>query len=166
MKIATRLLGLVILLGLGWVAWRHFFPNEEHRIRRMLDGLAETVSIPAGESPVGTALALDKLLSCVTSTIEVDVDVPSEGKHTFSGRQEIRDAAMLAHQTLRGLKVQFLDVNVTLAAGKQTAAVELTVKATPPGAKEFFVEEMRLQLRKEDNQWRVSRAETVETLKL
>jgi len=165
-KILTRIGGLVILLGLGWLNWQHFFPNEERRIRRMLDDLAQTASIPASQSVVGMGIAVDKLLSYVTVDIQVDVDVPGEGRHAFSGREEIRDAALLAHRNLSDLKVQFLDVNVALAADKRTATVELTAKATQKGAKEFLVQEVKMQLRKEDGQWRVSRAETVKVLKL
>lgn len=166
MKTATRIVGLLILLGLGWVGWQHLFPNEERRVRRTLDGLAEAVSIPASESIVGTGLAVDRLLGYVTPDIEAEVDVPGEGRHTFSGREEIRDAALAARRSLSDLKVQFLDVDVALAGDRQTATVELTVKATQPGAKEFLVQEMKLQLRKEDRQWRVSRAQTVKPLKL
>lgn len=166
MKIVTRIVGLLVLLGLGWLGWQHFFPNEENRIHRMLDNLAEAASIPAHQSVIGAATAVDKLLSHVTQNIEMDVEVPGEGRHTFSGREEARDAALTAHRNLSDLKVQFLDVDVALAGDKRTATVELTVKATQPGAKEFFVQEMKLQLRKEDGQWRVSRAETVKPLKL
>jgi len=159
------IVGVLILLGLGWLGWQHFFPNEEQRIRRMLDGLAEAVSIPAKKSVLGTALAVDKLLVYLAPNIEVVVDLPVEGQHTFTGREEIREAALTAQHNLSGLKVQFLDVTVALAADKQTATVELTVKATQPGAKEFSVQEMKLLLRKEDQQWRVSRAETVKVLR-
>ena len=165
MKTVRRIVGLLILLGLGWLGWQHFFPNEEHRVRRMLEGLAEAVSIPANKSVIGTAVAVDKLLGYLTPNIEVAVDLPGEGRHTFAGRDEIREAALVAHRNLSGLKVQFLDVNAALATDKQTATVELTVKATQSGAKEFSVQEMKLFLRKEDQQWRVSRAETVKVLR-
>jgi ketosteroid isomerase-like protein len=165
-KTVTRIVGLLILLGLGWLGWQHLFPNEERRVRRTLDDLAGALSISASESIVGTGLAVDRLLSYATLDIEVEVDVPGEGPHTFSGREEIRDAALAARRNLGEVKVQFLDVDVALAGDKQTATVELTVKATQPGAKEFFVREMKLQLRKQDSQWRISRAETVKPLKL
>jgi ketosteroid isomerase-like protein len=165
-KTVKRIVGLLILAGLGWLGWQHFFPNEEHRIRRMLDDLAQTASIPASESVVSTGLAVENLLSYATPDIEVDVEVPGEGRHLFSGRQEVRDAALLARRNLGELKVQFLDVDVALAGDKQTATAELTVKATQPGAKEFLVQELKLQLRKEDGQWRVRQVETVKPLKL
>jgi len=164
-KTASRIIGLSILLGLGWLGWQHFFPNEEQRIRRMLESLAETVSIPARPSVIGAARAVDQLLSCVTPDIEVTMDVLGEGRHTFSGREEIREAALVAHRNLGGLKVRFLDVSVALAADKQTATAELTVEATQSGAKNFFVQEMKLFLRQEAQQWRVSRAETVKVLR-
>jgi hypothetical protein len=165
-KTVKRIVGLLILLGLGWLGWQHFFPNEEDRIRRMLDGVAETLSIPAKESVMGMGIAVDKLLGHVMPDVEVDVEVPGDGRHTFSGREEVRDAVLAAHRNWSGLKVQFLDVNVALAPDKQTATVELTAKAAQEGAKELLVQEVKLQLRRQDRQWRVSRAETVKPLRL
>ena len=166
MKTVKRIVGLLVLLGLGWLSWQHFFPNDEHHIRRMLDGLAETLSIPANESVVGIGIAVDKLLGHVMPDIEVDVEVPGEGRHAFSGREEVRDAELAAHRNWSDLKVQFLDVNVALAADKQTATVELTAKAAQRGAKELLVQEVKLQLRQTDGKWHVSRAETIKPLKL
>lgn len=166
MKSATRIAALVILVGLGWLGWKHFFPSEETRIRRLLDDLAQTVSIPPGRSTVAAGLAVDKLLNYVTPDIEAVFDVRGEGQFTLSGREEVRDAAMAAHRNLSNLKVEFLGINISVAAGKQEATVELTVKATESGTKEFFVQEMQLHLRKQDNRWRVYRAQTVKPLRL
>lgn len=166
MKTVKRIIGLVIVAWLFWLVWQYFFPDEEKRIHKMLGGLARAASIPANESPVQMGLAVDKLLGYVTSDIEVDVEVPGEGRFTFSGRDEVRDAALLAHKNLGELKVQFLDVTVTVAHDKRTATAELTVKATQPGSKDFLVQAVKLQLRKVDRTWRISHAQTVKALKL
>lgn len=132
----------------------------------MLNAVAEAASIQPNESAVKMGLAVDRLLRFTTPDIEVDIEVPGEGRLTFSGREEVRNAAFLAHKNLGALKIQFFDVAVILAPDKRTAAVELTVKATQPGAKDFLVQGVKLQLRKVDRTWRINYAQTVKPLSL
>ncbi len=166
MKIIKHGVGVVIVLGLVWLGWLRFFPNEEKRILKMLDSVARAASIPPNETPVQMGLAVDKLLGFATHDIEVDVEVPGEGRYTFSGREEVRDAAMLAHKNLGPLTVQFLDVTVRVGPERRAATVNLTVKATQPGSKEFLVQAATLHLRQADRKWRISRAATVRALRL
>ncbi len=166
MKTIKRIIGLLVLAWLAWLGWQYLFPNEQKRILKTLDAVAKAASIPPNESAVQMGLAVDKLLRFATPDIEVDVEVPAEGRFTLSGREEVRDAALLAHKNLGELKVQFLDVTVALAPDKRTATAQLTVKATQPGSKEFLVQAVKLQLRKVERTWRISHAQTLRALKL
>jgi len=165
-KIFRRVIGALLAAGVLWLAYTHFFPNDEKLIRRTLARLATTASVPANPTPLGNLRAANALQDFFTPEVEVEVDVPIEGRHTFTGREELIQAAVAARNNYRGLTVEFLDVNVAVAAGHQEATAELTAKATQPGDAEIHVQEMKLQLRKKDDAWRIWRAESVRTLKL
>jgi hypothetical protein len=145
---------------------RHFFPDDEKTIRRRLTSLAESLSVPEHPTTTGNLAAGERLRDFLAAEVEVDVEVPGEGRHTFSGRQDVIGAALAARGSLGGVSVQFIDVLVTLGANRETATVDLTVRATPPPPREFFAQEVRLSLRKEGRPWRILKAETVQTLKL
>jgi hypothetical protein len=146
--------------------YRHFFPNEEAVIRRQLARLAEHLSVPAHPTTAGNLAAADHWRDALAAEIGVDVEVLGEGRHTLSGRQEVIGAMLAARGSLGGLKVQFVDVLVSLDPGRQTATVNLTVRATQPRQRDLFAQEAKLTLRKEERRWRILRAETVRTLKL
>ena len=127
--------------------------------------LAETATVPDNSGTVGDLATADRLRDYFTADVEVAVEAPGEGEFHAVGRPEIIEAALAARKMFRGLKVQFLDINVTLGPDKQTATAELTARVTLKGEKDFFVQELTLKLRQEDHQWRIAKAETVRTLK-
>jgi hypothetical protein len=165
-KTFRRVIAALLAAGLLWLAYNHFFPNDEKIIRRTLTRLATTASVPANPTPLGNLRAANALQDFFVPEVEVEVDVPIEGRHTFTGREELIQAAIAARNNYRGLRVEFLDVNVAVAEGKQEATAELTARATQPGESELHVHEMKIYLRKKDTDWRIWRAETVRTLKL
>jgi len=156
---------VVLTAALGW-GWQTFFPSNERQIRRLLDRVAETVSIPTDGRFVGGVLAADRLKSYFTPGIEVDVDVPGEGRHTFTGREELTQVYLLARSQHRGLRVEFLDVLVAVGPDGQAATAELTARIRQTGDKDFGVQELRLQLHKGEDAWRIHRVETTRSIKL
>ena len=84
--------------------------------------------------------------------------------HTLRGREEVVQAAMLAMQRLAGLKLEFVDINVTLDAGGETAEASLTGKATIEGESDYQVQEFNFKLKKIEGIWLVYQVETVKTL--
>lgn len=161
---------LIVLLFLAvlclFFLYRHFFPNEEKRVRRRIDALAEAVSIPENPTTTATIAAGDRLRGFLTSDIEVEVDMPDGGRRTFSGRPDIIRAAMAAHASAQGFRVRFFDVNITLGPDAESAIAELTAQVVQKGEEDFTVQELKFTWRKEDNEWRLAKAETVRTLKL
>jgi hypothetical protein len=160
-----RILALVAIAGVLALAWWHFFPNEEKRVRRMLDRVAQTASIPAKPSPVGMVMSLDRLQGYLSRDVEVVLDVPIEGRRTFADRAELMEAVKVAWANVRSVKVEFLDINLKFDAAKTTATAELTARVTQAGQRDFFVQEVKLELRKQEEGWRIRRAETVRTLR-
>jgi hypothetical protein len=167
--VKARLVNLLLIAaacGIGVFLWLHFFPNEEKRIRKCLDGLAEAVSFSAGGSLAATAVASERLRDLLAPEVAVDVEMPGGGHESMSGRAEIVQAAMGVRQHLRGLKVEFLDVQIQLEPDDNRALCSLTAKATQPGDRDFVVQEMKLEFVKQDGQWRLLKAAAIRTLKL
>lgn len=158
--IVLLLLAAAVLVFLG----RRFFPNEEKRIRRVLMGLAEVASVPERATATGRLAAAERLRDLLCFDVELDVDVPGEGPQSLQGRAEIIQAAMAAREHLAGLKVELFDIRVLLDPDRSSATAELTARATLRRQKEYFVQELRLRLRKDPQDWRVCRIETVQTL--
>jgi hypothetical protein len=61
--------------------------------------------------------------------VVINLEVRGFDTRELQGRDELMQAVMGAMQHVRGLKVEFLDINVTLDAGNQTAMANLTGKA-------------------------------------
>ena len=160
-------IGLVVVLAaaLGW-GWRTFFPSDERQIRNLLAQVAQTVSVPADAKFVAGVLAADRLKGCFTPALEIDVEVPGQGRHTFNGRDELAQAYVAARGQFHGLQVDFLDVVVTLGPDGQDATAELTARVRQGGQRDFSVQELRMQLEKREKQWRINRVETTRSIKL
>ena len=160
---------IIVLAVIGWMlllGYWHFFPSQETRIRRMFGELARVVSISPNSSPLANLAAANELASFFTKDVEINLDVPGVGRHTFTGREEIIQAAVAARSNSRSVKVEFLDINVKLDAGKESATVDLTAKVTQPAEHDFSVQELKFQLQKVDGEWRIARVDTVRTMGL
>jgi hypothetical protein len=164
MKWLARLALIAALLGLGVWGWRTLFPGPEAVIRSRLTGLARAASFEPDEGTFAKAYNAQKLSAFFTTNAEISVNAPGIPPQSLSGRAEVLQAAMAARSHLKGLKVEFLDANVTLGQDRQTAVVNLTCKATVSGEHDFFVQEFNFMVRKVDGEWLIYRVETVKTL--
>lgn len=160
-----RFLAAFAVAGSLLLAYWQLVPSDETRVRRVLDHLARAASIPARPTPAGMILALDRLSGCLSRDVTVVVDLPGEGRRTFTGRSELLEAAKAAWANRQSAKVEFLDLDVKLDPAKENATAELTARVSQAGERDFFVQEFRLQLRKQDDQWRIHRAELVRVLR-
>ena len=163
------ILRVAALLVIGWLlllGYWHFFPSQETRIRRMLGDLARVVNTSPNSSPIAKLAAANELAGFFAKDVEINVNVPGAGQHTFSGREEIIQAAAAAQSYSRSVKVEFLDIIVRLQTDKQSAVADLTAKITQAGEREFDVQELKFRIKKVDREWRITRVETVRTLGL
>ena len=159
---------IVLVAGLivvGFWAWHLLFPGPEQIIRKQLTQLARTATIAPNESQLGHAANAQKLTMFFTSDAELVVDVPGRLEHTFNGRDEIREAAMAARATIRGLLVEFFDIIITVGPDKHTAVAQLTAKATTPGESVPEVQRIKAEFKIVDGEWLINRAETVKALR-
>jgi len=164
MKWLFRAVLAAILISLGIWGWSVLFPSPENVIRSRLAELAKTASFAPDEGTLARAYNAQKTSAFFATNVEINVNVPGYAAQTLSGRDEALQAAMAARSRFKGLKVEFLDVNVTLGTDWQTAVANLTGKATVPGEHDMFAREFNFLLRKVDGKWLIYRVETVKTL--
>ena len=101
-----------------------------------------------------------------TTNAVVSLEVRGFESETLHGHADLLAAATTALQRLAGLRVEFLDVNVSLAADRQTAVANLTCRATRAGDKDFVVQEFDFHMRKVGRDWLIERIDTVKTLSI
>ncbi len=164
MQKSLRLAGAVALIGLGVWGWFILFPSPEKVIRSRLHNLARTVSFESKDGTLARGYSVQKAVGFFTAEAEIRVDGRGLEPLHFSGRDEIQQALLWAVRSFRGLKVEFLDVNLTFGPDRQTAKANLTGKWTTAGDRDFNVQEFNFLLRQVDGVWLIYRVETVKTL--
>jgi hypothetical protein len=164
MKIVRRLLALLALLALGIWLWSVLFPGPEKVVRKQLAEVAQVASFAANEGPLTKARNAAKLADFFSTDALVAFDAPGHGQQVLTGRNEIQQTALGARSSLASLAVEFLDVDVILAEDKQSATVDLTVRAKVGGETSAYVQEMKFVFKKIEGRWLITRVETVKTL--
>jgi hypothetical protein len=164
MKMVFRFVLLAAIVTAGVWLWTVFFPAPEKIIRRNLSEIARDASFEGNQNPLAGMAAVQKLAAFFSTNVIVNLDMPGREPRTFAGRDEIVQAAAAARGSLNGLKIEFLDVNVTVAPDKQSAVTDLTARAQAAGDRDFNVQEMKFTFQKTGGQWLITRVETVRTL--
>ncbi|MFM2294455.1 MAG: hypothetical protein RLZZ350_868 [Verrucomicrobiota bacterium] len=155
---------LISFVALSWLAWNLFFPSPEKICLRQMAALAQTATFGEQTNPLTRAAKAQSLLGQFTADAQLDFEIAGIGARHFAGRDEIQDACTGAFAGLRLLRVQFLDATAQVAPDQQTVTVSCTAKVFVNDTKDFGVSEMRFQWRKTKDGWRISKAETVQTL--
>jgi len=160
-----RLLLLIAVVALGIWGWRLLHPSPETVIRKELDVLARTASIPAEEAQLAKLSNAQKLASFFTTDAEITIDIPGRVYQTINGRLDVQEKALAARSFLGGLKVEFVDVSVTVAPDRETALASLTAKASIPGDSVPQVEEFKVDFKRVEGEWLIRHVENVRTLR-
>ncbi len=162
MKILFRLILLAVVAAAGVWLWTVLFPGPEKVIRRRLAEIARLASFNASESPLAALGGAQKLAGFCSPTLQVKLAAPANVEHTFESREEIAQSDLAARAAFGGtLKVEFVDVVVTLAPDKESAVADLTARMQ--SSSDLNVQEIKFTLKKIDGQWLVTRAETIRT---
>ena len=163
MKIIIRLALLAIVVAAGVWLWTVLFPRPEKVIRQRLAEVARLVSFRADENPLAALGGARKLAGFCSPDLHVKLAAPANAEHTFESRDEIVQTLLAARGAGGTLKIEFVDVLVTLAPGQQSAEVDLTARIQSSGSNELNLQEIKFTLRKTDGEWIITRAETVLT---
>lgn len=164
MKFARRWLPLLLFLILLYWLGTVFFPSPEKAIRQHLQKTARTASFKENEGAVERLANIADFGKRFSEDVQVQFETPGGGTQSLTGRLDIMRAAGVARGMTTALQVEILDPSVTISPDKQTATADVTVRAKVPGDREFFVQEIKLQLKKFGRSWLIVRAETVKTL--
>ena len=159
-----RLVVVAAVIGLAIWGWRVWFPSPQNVIRARLVDLARTASFEPSEGIVPRGLKAQRLGDYFTVDVAISLEARGFEGHVLQGRDEVMQTALAAMQRLRGLKLEFVDINITLEAGSQAAVVTLTGKATIAGERDLQVQEFDFRLKKIDRAWLIYRIDTVDTL--
>lgn len=165
MRIALRVVFILLIVALGWWLYTVFFPSPETVIRKRLQSVAELASFSNKEGNIAMVANVSQLVGRFSTTVEVQVDSPARAQHTFSGKDEIQTALLAVRRELRGLDVQFLDPKIVVNADKTAAEVHLTAEARVTGDRDTFIQELKVGFEKVERDWLIARIETVRTLK-
>jgi len=164
MKRPVRLMLAAAVIGLGIWGWRLWFPSPQNVIRSRLLDLARTASFEPSEGIIPRGLKARRIGEYLTPDVEIALDVRGFDPRVLVGRDEVIQAMLGAMQRLRGLKLEFLDIGVTLDPDNKTAVANLTGKATIPDERDYEVQEFNFKLRKIDRVWLIYRVDAVRTL--
>jgi hypothetical protein len=164
MKLALRLALFAAAVGLGLWLWTILFPSPEKIVLKKIASLAATATVSATDGNITRATKVSNFIGYFSTDAEIIYDVSGVGAHTLSGRDEIREAAAGAFTQLASVKVQLFDAAARVGADQQTAEVTCTARVTVGDGKDFGIQELRIQFKKIDGDWRITRAETVKTL--
>lgn len=160
----TRLFVVIGLIAAAIWAWHVLFPNPERQVHNRLVALAKAASFSAGEGNFAKLGYGNRVADFFAPDIEIDLGVAAGQALHVSGHDELLQGLAVGRATRAWLKVEFLDISVTVAPDGQSAIADLAGKASAPEEKDFFVQEMKFTLKKIDGRWLIVRVELVKTL--
>jgi hypothetical protein len=158
-----RIILLALLGALGYWSWTLFFPSPEKEIRKQLHALAQEASFTSKQGLMAKAWNATLLGGFFTTDVAVTINVPGT-EHSIDGRDELLQAALGARKAVGSLKIDFPDIKVVVAPGKEAAVVNLTARSKVAGLKEEIIQELRLRLIKVKHAWLINEIVTVKTL--
>jgi hypothetical protein len=165
MKKLLSLILLVAVLGVAAWLWTVCFPNPKQAVRNRLNQVAQLASFSANQGNIMRVANVQKLGRLFAEDVQVMVDIPGTESHTFTSREELMQIAMAANRLSSGLKAEFLDINIEMGTGDQSALADLTLKAKVGGESDLIVQELKFTLKKIDGDWLITRVETLRALK-
>jgi ketosteroid isomerase-like protein len=164
MKNVFRVILVVALAAAAFWLWTVLFPSPEKIVRKQLTKLAQAVSFAQNENNLIKMADAQNIAYFFSSDVIVNIDVPGHEQETMTGRDQITQAAMVSRQQFTALVVQMPDINVTVAPDKNSATADVTVEVTVSGEHDAIIQEMKFTFQKIDDQWLISKVETVRTL--
>ena len=155
-----RIVIIAVLVGAALAAavplYRYFFPDDETRIIRALEGAADAVSCAAGESAPAAIGKLRRLEALLDDQVEFDLRANRETHGRVFGRGEI--VGIVAGERRAGalLKVELTDFTVTVKGDSAKAEAAAAIRYQR-GDREFSMqEELKFSLVRRDKKWRIA----------
>lgn len=164
MKVASRVILILILGMLGFWLYTVFFPNPEKVVLKRIASLAKAATVNSSDGNITRAAKVSSIISYFSTDAEIHVDGREVGNKTITGRDEIREIAAGGMANVSALEVQFDDATAHVAPDKQSAEVSCTARVSVKDNKDFGIQELKMELKKIDGDWLITKVETVKTL--
>jgi hypothetical protein len=164
MKIVFRLGVLAVVAALGCWLWTVLFPSPEKIVLKKVSTLAAAATFSVDASNLSRAGKASSVVGMFASDAEIVLDIAGVVTRTLSGREEIREVTLGAFANLPSLKAEFLDATAKVSADKKSAEVSCTAKLQAGNQKDFGIQELRFRFKLIENNWLITRLETVKTL--
>ncbi len=159
-----RIVFAVGALALGFWLYTVLFPSDESVIRKRLQTIARLASFKPGEGDLARLANVSQLTAFFTPDISMRFEGTRPELQNLSGRDTLRQLFMVARANLQRMSVRFPDMIVTVNPDGRAAMVDLTMVADVNADKDVILQELKLDMTKEDGTWRVSRVETIKAL--
>jgi hypothetical protein len=165
MNMFRRLLLVAAVIGIGFWIWTAWFPNPKQIIKNRLNEVARLASFTPNEGAISRLAKIQRLGLYFAEDVQVMVDIPGYESHTFNRREEVMQVVMASPRLGSGLSAQFLDMNIQVGTGDDSAMVDLTLAAKITGESDLLAQELNFTLKKIKGEWLITRVETIKTLK-
>lgn len=164
MKKPLNIAAIAALLLVGVWIWRILFPSDEKLIRQLLAEAAQTAAVKPNENPLFKIAGANKLVGYFSADAVLKLEVAGVDSHTLDTPDDLRQAVTAARASLQEAKFQFSEVQVEVAPDSQSASAHLVAIAYLNGSGDPLVQELKMQLKKIERRWKISRVETVKSL--
>jgi len=164
LKKILNIAAIVALLLVGVWIYRILFPSDEKLIRRLLAEVSETAAVKANENPIFKIASANKLVGFFSPDAVLKLEVAGVDTRTLDTPDDLRQAVTAARASLQEAKFQLREVLVDVGPDSQSASAQLVAVAYLNGSGDPLVQELKMQLKKIERRWKISRVETVKTL--
>ncbi len=164
MKRISNIAAIVALLLVGVWIYRILFPSDEKLIRQLLAEAAQTAAVKPNENPLFKIASANKLVGFFSADAVLKLEVAGVDTRTLDTPEDLRQAVTAARASLQEAKFQLREVQVGMGSDSQSATAQLVAIAYLNGSGDPLVQELKIQLKKIDHRWKISRVETVKTL--
>ena len=161
---SRRTLALVVVLLLGFLAWRYLAPNDERDVRRRLNAFASAFN-ETSSGGVATVAHAARLGSYFTEDVVVEL---GDGAPPIRGRQTLIAMATRLQPRTEAFTLELVDQNVTVSS-PTTAEVNLTAtfrrRSHASGEDAVEARELALRMIKAAGNWLVSEVKSVDAFR-
>ena len=155
----------MLALGLaGFWLYGKLFPSDEKIIRTTMARVAVAASIKPNEGALARLDAVSDLVACFTPNVSISLAGVPSGAQRVEGISQLRELALAARTHLREANITFSDLYVKVDSGRAMATVRMIGRVQFASPDPPWYQELKVQLRKLDGNWKIARIESVKGL--
>lgn len=165
MRVFGKLVLIAVVLALGYRAWMALFPDPKTAIRHRMEKLARVASFSPGQGALAEMANAEQLAGFFAEHAEVKVNIPGVESQDFGSRDEIAQAALAAHRSVKSVTARFTDMNISVVPAGTEAVVDLVFSADVGDDKNSILQVLEFKLKKIGGDWLITRVEALPDLK-